>query len=164
MLKHLYRYGRIGVVLTLVWVALNERADLTTIAVGLGVSILAVALTNRLVLLDSYRGRYGVRPLRAVWYVLRLLGAIYIAGFQAVRQMFTGRIHVGIVDIRTDLDKDLAIVLLANSITLTPGTVTLDRTGRTLRVIWLNCTTTDPAVAGPRIKGPFERLLRGTVR
>ena len=164
MLSKLLRYAPLILLLTSVWIILNERFDPLTVGLGILLSAVAILTTNRLVLKESYLGSYALRPLPATYYVLRLFAAIYIAGFQAVRKMFTGRIHVGIVDIETRLTNTFALVLLANSITLTPGTVTLDREGQRLKVIWLDCATHDPDIAGPAVKGPFEGLLERAVR
>lgn len=48
----------------------------------------------------------------------------------------TGRINPGIVRVRTDLKTDLGRALLGNSITLTPGTLTL-KAGKDLYIHWL---------------------------
>lgn len=149
--------------MTGLWVALNERIDVPSVGVGFAIAVATIIVTNRLVLKEGYREKYRLRPLRAVLYFLRLLWQIYAAGFEAVARMVTGRINVGIVDIETELENDFAVCLLANSITLTPGTVTLDRSGQTLKIIWLTAETRDPDTAGRAIKGRFEELLKEVV-
>jgi len=47
-------------------------------------------------------------------------------------------IRPGIVKVRTRLKTDLAKTFLANSITLTPGTLTVDIQGQDLYVHWIN--------------------------
>lgn len=47
-------------------------------------------------------------------------------------------IRPGIVKVRTQLKSDLAKTFLANSITLTPGTLTVDIRGQDLYVHWIN--------------------------
>ncbi|MFW5684163.1 MAG: Na+/H+ antiporter subunit E [Spirochaetota bacterium] len=164
MVRKLASYVRLTILLTGVWIVFSERVDAGTIAFGVAGSILALLATNRLVLKGSYAERYRIRTHRILAYAIRLLVAIYVAGFQAIWRMVTGRVHVGIVDITTTLEDPFAISLLANSITLTPGTVTLAQEGERLKVIWLDCRTHDPEIAGAEIKGPFERLLQGVVR
>ena len=51
-------------------------------------------------------------------------------------------------------------MVLANSITLTPGTITLDVNDDHLTVHWLLCTTKHGKAAGETIKGTFERMLQ----
>lgn len=164
VLTKLFRYLPLVLLLTAIWIVLNERLTVATVAFGVAMSVIAIVATNRLVLRESYLERYTVRPLALLRYVAQLVWAIYIAGFQAIIKMLQGRVHVGIVDIKTRLEDEFAVTLLANSITLTPGTVTVDRDGQNLKVVWIDCTTHDPEIAGPAVKGPFEDLLEKVVR
>ena len=69
-------------------------------------------------------------------------------------------IRPGIVKVRTTLQNEMAKTFLANSITLTPGTLTVDIDGQDLYIHWINIHTTDPAVRVAEICGRFEPLLR----
>ena len=69
-------------------------------------------------------------------------------------------IHPGIVKVRTMLTSEMAKTFLANSITLTPGTLTVDIDGQDLYVHWINIHTDDPARRTAEICGRFEPLLR----
>jgi len=69
-------------------------------------------------------------------------------------------IHPGVVIIRTHLESDVGKLMLANSITLTPGTLTLEISGDTLFIHWINVTTTDVEEASRLIGGRFERYLK----
>ncbi len=164
MVSKIAWYGRFMALMVAVWVVFSENFSLQTILIGAVASVVALVLTNRLILKSDYAALYHVRFVPALWYAVRLVVAIYVAGFQALARMLSGKINVGIVDITTELEDPFAVSLLANSITLTPGTVTLVQSGSSLRVIWLDCTTNDPEIAGPIVKGPFERLLQAALR
>jgi len=69
-------------------------------------------------------------------------------------------IRPGIVKVTTRLQGDLAKTLLANSITLTPGTLTVDVVGQDLYVHWINVTTDDPQERTATIVRRFERILK----
>ena len=69
-------------------------------------------------------------------------------------------IKPGIVKVRTTLKSDMARTFLANSITLTPGTLTLDIDGQDLYVHWINVDTDDPGERTREICARFEPLLR----
>lgn len=161
MLGALLRSSRFLLILTLVWVIMQESFAPATILTGIAIGLFSLAITNKLVLKERFREVYTVRLLPAFWYGLRLLLAIYVAGAQAVVKMISGRINVGVVEIDTRLEDEFAIALLANSITLTPGTVTLDRDGSRLKVIWLDCVTREREAAGAAIKGEFEGMIEG---
>jgi multicomponent Na+:H+ antiporter subunit E len=66
--------------------------------------------------------------------------AMLKANLDVAYRVITGRIRPGIVRIRTGLKNDLEVMVLANSITLTPGTLTVDVDERSndLFVHWIN--------------------------
>lgn len=160
-MKHLLHYAKMMAVFAVVWIILEERISLATAAVGALIGLGTMIVTDTYVLRGDYRRAYPFGFRVGVKYVLALIVQIYIAGVQALYRVLTGGLHVGIVEIHTSLDNEFHIALLANSITLTPGTVTLDRNGKTLKVIWIDCVTTDPDEAGPLIKQNFEQLISG---
>ena len=69
-------------------------------------------------------------------------------------------IRPGIVKVRTTLRSEMARTFLANSITLTPGTLTVDVDGQDLYVHWINIDTDDVQERTAEICGRFEPLLR----
>jgi multicomponent Na+:H+ antiporter subunit E len=68
-------------------------------------------------------------------------------------------IRPGIVKVRTKLKTDMARTFLANSITLTPGTLTVDCVGDHLYIHWINIVSEDPQEETEIIVRKFERLL-----
>lgn len=73
-----------------------------------------------------------------------------------------GKADPKVIEISTSLNSDYLISVLANSITLTPGTITVDVRGQKLWVLWVNPKTLDTTLAGEMIKGALEkRLERG---
>ena len=69
-------------------------------------------------------------------------------------------IRPGIVKVKTTLKGEMAKTFLANSITLTPGTLTIDIDGQDLYIHWINIETGDVARRSQQICGRFEPLLR----
>jgi len=69
-------------------------------------------------------------------------------------------IRPGIVKIRTSLKNEMAKTFLANSITLTPGTLTVDIDGQDLYIHWINVSTEGLDERSAEICGRFEPLLR----
>ena len=50
-------------------------------------------------------------------------------------------------------------MVLANTITLTPGTLTIDAIGNTFYIHWIDVVSDDPKVAYKEIAEPFEKIL-----
>jgi len=69
-------------------------------------------------------------------------------------------IKPGIVAIKTGLKSDIAKLFLANSITLTPGTFTLDILGDKLLIHWINVKGKDIDEATGIIGKKFEKYLK----
>ncbi|MCJ7813461.1 Na+/H+ antiporter subunit E, partial [bacterium] len=63
------------------------------------------------------------------------------------------------VKIRTSIKSDMGKVFLANSITLTPGTFTIDLKDEYLYIHWIYVRYIDIEKATQQIAGPFEKYL-----
>ncbi|MFH1415274.1 MAG: Na+/H+ antiporter subunit E [Elusimicrobiota bacterium] len=69
-------------------------------------------------------------------------------------------INPGIVKIRTELTSPLAKTVLCNSITLTPGTLSVDISGDIIYVHWINVQEGDLSDITEQIAGRFEKILK----
>jgi len=70
-----------------------------------------------------------------------------------------------VVEVKTELQSDLGRLLLANSITLTPGTLTVDVKDDRLLVHWVDCRPgTDLEQATQAIAAGFERHIKGFLK
>jgi multicomponent Na+:H+ antiporter subunit E len=85
-----------------------------------------------------------LNPVRWIMLLAYLIGPFFLslakANFDVAYRVITGKINPGIVKIKPDLKEDLSITLLANSITLTPGTlsVDIDEDTNELYIHWIN--------------------------
>jgi multicomponent Na+:H+ antiporter subunit E len=64
------------------------------------------------------------------------------------------------VRVRTELTTRLGKTFLANSITLTPGTLTVDVDGQDMYIHWINVTSEDTDERTEAIVKRFEGLLK----
>lgn len=72
-------------------------------------------------------------------YLPRFFYEMAKANLDVAYRVLTGKINPGIVKISPNLKSDLAITILANSITLTPGTLSVDvDDDKNLYVHWIN--------------------------
>lgn len=70
-----------------------------------------------------------------------------------------GKSNVRFVHFRTHLHSDIARMLLALSITLTPGTICVDLNDDHLVVNWFNSNTSHNKESGKYIKGRSEEFI-----
>ena len=156
------------VVCFLFWLLLDFSFKPEELIAGAVVS-LAVALFSARFFIHEKAG-WLFNPLR----FLKLLGfwcvtfpvELWKANVDMARRCFTGctNINPGIVKVPVDLKSDYGQAALANAITLTPGTMTLDiaeQEGQTYYYIhWIDVTATGEE-AGEAIKGKLEKGLKG---
>lgn len=108
----------------------------------------------------------GLNPLRYFWgvfYVFVLAWWVTMANLDVAFRVLHPDVPInpGIVKVRTDLKSESAKTALANSITLTPGTMTVDLSDDGyLYVHWINVSSTDVEEATHQIVGRFEPILR----
>jgi multicomponent Na+:H+ antiporter subunit E len=98
-------------------------------------------------------------PIWVLLYLPLLVFKLYGSSILMLIAVFTGNINPRIVHFKTRLRSDFARMLLANSITLTPGTITLDLNDDHLTVHWMFSTTSHAKAAGNAVKGAFERVI-----
>jgi len=110
---------------------------------------------------------YAVRvfnPKRFFWlfiYFWVFLAYVIKANFDVAYRVLNIYLPIrpGIVKVRTRLTTDMARTFLANSITLTPGTLSVDIVGDHLYVHWINIVSEDPEEETEIIVRRFENLL-----
>lgn len=146
-------------VFTIVWVILNEKAELGVVLSGVIFSAIALFLTDFFLLEQHYADAYSLRPLVVIAYLAYLVLQIYKSGFSTIMVILRRKSHVEIFDYVSTLEDDLAVCLLANSITLTPGTVTADKRGNRLKILTFE-TPGEEKTEGYGFEA-FEKLLKG---
>jgi len=135
---------------------------------GAALSLVAGLIAGRVVVRHEGGGRGHLlrmlNPLRILLFLVYLVGpflfAMAKANLDVAYRVLTGRIRPGIVRLSPGLDTDLGITLLANSITLTPGTlsVDVDEETRDLYVHWIHVT--DPEPSAKAVCGSFVEWAR----
>ena len=147
------------VLFTAIWVILTENTSALSIAAGFAIGCACIYCCHRFLSMDRID---DVHIGRLMLYIFYLIGQMYLAGFAAIKLIIMGA-KTDVVTVRTDISSRFLRVLLANSITLTPGTLTLDLSGDRLTVLWLRPKASAPVgieAAGEQIKGKLERQLQ----
>lgn len=117
-------------ILLLFWVLLSGQLDLWHLSWGMICTATVTYLSRDLL----FKGRLDLREKgKEAWRFLKylpwLLGQIFKANLHVARLALHPRmgelIDPHIIRFRTKLKKDLSLVTFANSITLTPGTITV---------------------------------------
>ena len=146
------------IVFTGIWIILTERVTLLSVAVGLAVSVLCIIFCRMFLPMERLK---GIKFFRFFLYIFYLIGQMYVAAVSTVRLVIKGA-RTEIVEVETGIKNEFLRVMLANSITLVPGSVTLDIKEDRLTVLLLTDKNADESSlenAGELIKGGLERRL-----
>jgi multicomponent Na+:H+ antiporter subunit E len=111
------------------WVLLSGRLDMLHLGFGLVCSFLVALFSHDLLIRDSQGiPRRLVIFIRFIPFLGWLVWQIILANIQVARLVLNPKMPIrpGIVRFKSRLTGDVAQTTLANSITLTPGTMTLD--------------------------------------
>ncbi len=145
----------------ILWLALTWKVHYQSVLTGVVVSAISAMLFG---LLFTEKAGHWVNPRRWLWlayYAPVFLWYCLMANVDvAYRVIHPERpINPGIVKIKTTLKTDVAKAFLANSITLTPGTLSVDVDGEYLYIHWIDVRATDVKEASKAIAAKFERFL-----
>jgi len=107
------------------WLILTSSLHVTNILIGLGISFSIALLYIKLFKDKIFE---AINPFWFGIYVLVLLKNLIISNMQIAKRTLSKdmKLSPAIVAVKTELKSDWKKLLLANSITLTPGTLTLD--------------------------------------
>lgn len=146
-----------SLLLTVVWILLNNRLDAVTVAAGVVIGLVLPALTTRF-----WPGAPVVRRPGAWLRLLgRLLADILVANLAVAALILRPRCRPrpAFIDYPLSVRGAVPVTVLSSIISLTPGTVTVDvdRDRRHLRIHCLDLADEDALVK--RIHERYERLL-----
>ncbi len=145
-----------------IWLIFTSSLDPFSLTAGLIGSLAIALLTYRVFMAEHQASLHSFLP-RPLFLILFFFILVYYLYSSSVKMLFTiirGNPNPRIVHFRTRLHSDLARMVLANSITFTPGTITLDLNDDHLTVHWFFCNTNHSKLAGETVKGRMEKHLR----
>ena len=145
-------------VLAIGWIILREYFSPWALLVGVLLGVGCVYFYHKF--LPERDDGSKIHYFRLVVYLIFLFGQIYKAGLFVIKVILTGA-KADIVQVKTTLTNESLRVILANSITLTPGSILLDLTDDTFTLLWLREKNDNrsPDVADAVLKNDLEAQL-----
>jgi multicomponent Na+:H+ antiporter subunit E len=146
----------------LLWLAFVWSLDIPNVMAGVAVAFLVVWLFSDILPVEI--GKI-FQPVRLFWLIIYLpvfAWHVLKSNLDVTYRVFHPEIPIrpGIVRVKTGLKTDIAKTFLANSITLTPGTLTVDFIDDNLYIHWINIISDDPEVETKLIVSKFEKFLK----
>ena len=158
MKKHLALF-----IITLIfWLLITLSLSLSNLLAGVGAALVTTLLFGR-----YFVSRVGMflEPRRYGWLVM----FIFVFLWECIKANFDVAYRVlhpampikpGIVKVKLGVHSDLAKTMLANSITMTPGTIAVDVIDDVMYVHWIYVSSEDPAVYTEKVSGRFEKYIQ----
>jgi len=138
MVRRIAKYFFIFVLFALVYLILRESLDPTIFLLGLFFAFLAVVISDRFLLNKKYVNAIDFNFFKFIIFFFYLLYKIISSGIKTAILTLSGNAHHVMLSYKGSLDNDFKRNLLANAITLTPGTITVNREGSDYLILQLN--------------------------
>ncbi len=151
----------------LVWIIFAGRMSAEVILIGSIASLLTTVLFSGMLFRRTNRKSGWLRYLRSFFYIPLFIPVFFyealVSAIKVSKHVFEKEpsFSPGIVRVKTHLTNVSALTILANLITLTPGTLTLDfdTAERVYYIHWIDVTSREEAEARKEIIERFERWL-----
>lgn len=156
------RYIAVFILSLIFWFLLTFKFSVPNLIVGSVASAICSAIFGRYYFQNVYK---YLQPWRWFWFLVYLTVFIWEcikANFDVAYRVLHPAMPIkpGIVKVRTSLKSEFAKTLLANSITMTPGTITVDIIDDDFYIHWIYVSSEDPEVYSKKITGNFEKYIK----
>jgi multicomponent Na+:H+ antiporter subunit E len=152
------------IIALLTWTFLSWPPDLEHLLVGVLISGFVSFVIGDMFVKRPHLFKHPSRYLWFLYFVPIFIWECLKANFDVAYRVAHPDllINPGIVKVRTTLKSDTGLTFLANAITLTPGTmsVDIDRENGFLYIHWIDVKTQDIEWASSIIVSKFERILK----
>ena len=147
----------------LVWLALTNITSVQEVITGIIVAVVVSLVAGQFLITTQKQKHLLHRLFYAVLYLFKFLWEMIKANIHVAYIVAHPNLPIkpGIVKIKTKLTKDAALTVLTNSITLTPGTLTVDinEEKKEIYVHWIDVKVKDMDSCTKEIGARFEPTL-----
>jgi len=163
MRRAVYFVVALAVWVAVAWPFIDGRVDVQSMTAGVFASIMAALLFHEMLPKEH---RVFISPVRIFWFLVYVPVFFYYLVKANIDVLYRALhpkmpIRPGIVKIKTNLKTASGITALANSITLTPGTLTVDLTDDGfLYIHWIYVKSDDVENATKIISQTFEWFIK----
>ncbi len=150
------------IILFLIWLGFTTSLATSELITGAVISLIITSFVYKTFTDYGMKFFSPVRVVYIIQYLIVFLIALIKANLDVARRVVDPKLPInpGIVKYDTKLKSRTAKVILANSITLTPGTLTVDIIDDALYIHWIDVTSKEPDVIYREIGESFEKILR----
>jgi len=156
------KYLALFIITLIFWLLVTFSLSLYNIIVGVVAALITSYLFGRYFVTDV---RKFLQPKRYAWlilYIFIFLWECIKANFDVAYRVLHPAMPIkpGIVRVPIEIKTDIAKTMLANSITMTPGTIAVDVKDDIMYVHWIYVSSEDPEVYTRKVSGRFENYIK----
>lgn len=145
-----------------IWLLLTFKLTIYNIIAGTVASLVTSLIFGKYFIREWKKFFNPVRYFWLIIYIPYFLWECLKANFDVAYRVLHPALPIkpGIVKVKTSLKSDIAKVMLACSITMTPGTLAVDLIDDILYIHWINVKSKKPEIYTREIAGRFEYFLK----
>lgn len=156
------KYVTLFILSLIFWLLLTFNFAISNIIVGIIASLITALVFGKSFLKD-------VAPFLQLQRYFWLIIYLFIFAWECIKANFDVAYRVlhpampikpGIVKVKMNLKTNIAKTILANSITMTPGTISVDIIDDYIYVHWIYVSSEDPEEYSHKISGRFEKYIK----
>jgi len=146
----------------IVWTLMTLPFNISSLIVGIIAAFFTALFVGEILIIAERRFHFN-RVWYTIIYLIKFFWEMIKANFNVAYIVIHPLLPIkpGIVKVRTKLKRDSALTMLANSITLTPGTLTVD-IDTVNQILYIHCIyakVVDIEASTREIGGRFEKML-----
>lgn len=156
------KYIALFIIALIFWLLITLSLSLANIITGI-----AAAMVTALLFGNHFVKGVGkfLQPQRYGWlllYIFVFLWECIKANFDVAYRVLHPAMPIkpGIVKVQLGIKSNIAKTMLANSITMTPGTIAVDVIDDIMYVHWIYISSDDPEVYTEKVSGRFEKYIK----
>lgn len=152
----------VNLLMAVVWGAISGSFELLNLVFGFVLASIALYLIREQISFRRYLSRSG----RIIMLALSFLCELALSAWRVLRIVIRPKLDLnpGIIAVPLTVTHDYEITLLANMITLTPGTLSMD-VSEDRKTLFVHCIDVpDPEITVRDIKEGFERQIMEAFR
>lgn len=120
------------------WTILNEDLSLSSVGLGFILATFILAFTQGFISDSKMPAISLAYFLKIMKYGVKIIFMIYVSALRVMKGIITGKFDISIVEVKLPSDLEFVNAFICNSITLTPGTLSLEKNEKTAHIVTLN--------------------------
>ncbi|MDZ4196152.1 MAG: Na+/H+ antiporter subunit E [Candidatus Izemoplasmatales bacterium] len=159
-MKFFKEHYKIFMIMVVFWFLLTMDFSIQNILVGMVVSALVSVSSKRILFEEDQSLFKGVKGRKLFFYFIKLFGAIFKSAFEYVRNVLVRDYEIVVFEMILQTNDPIIVGIISNSITLTPGTITIEAQGNKITVMQLAKKGITQEELEQPIRESFERYLK----